>query len=272
MDYTKWSLPDAVQFLVAVLRNSNVNASQGLHYNNYGFDLYVDGLAKALWEAQLRGSNQFGYGGPDQQQLRAQTSVVFDAAWFLVQRGVLRIGVQFEGRQYEDGLGLSLTPFGHDWIKTATEDDFMIADGGAMQQRFGAHAKKLGAGYFQRATEAVVCYQAHAYLACCAMCGAGAESILLALASEKTGDPAKTLRDYSTASGRTITLNKIVGQADANTKRIFEAFVGLLSYWRDETAHGKHSHIGPDEAAISLIELLRFAMIADRRWAELTHR
>jgi hypothetical protein len=40
------------------------------------------------------------------------------------------------------------------------------------------------------------------YLACCAMAGAAAESILLAVAIAKTGDEDKMLKTYRAAGGR----------------------------------------------------------------------
>jgi hypothetical protein len=44
----------------------------------------------------------------------------------------------------------------------------------------------------------------------------------------------------------------------------------LLNYWRDSAAHGRNSHIGENEAYTALLLLLRFAMFASDRWAELT--
>jgi hypothetical protein len=68
----------------------------------------------------------------------------------------------------------------------------MLADKG---QRFAS-------GFVERAQEAVRAYNAHAFLAACAMCGAAAESIILALAVVKTGDEKKILDQYVSGGGR----------------------------------------------------------------------
>jgi hypothetical protein len=49
--------------------------------------------------------------------------------------------------------------------------------------------KVLGAGFLQRAGEAAGCHAYDNHLACGAMCGAAAESALLAIANAKTDDP-----------------------------------------------------------------------------------
>ena len=69
---------------------------------------------------------------------------------------------------------------------------------------------RFGPGFYERAQEAVRCYGAHAYLACCVMCGASAESILLAIAIAKKGDEEEVLRLYATAQGRSRVENNIV--------------------------------------------------------------
>ena len=47
----------------------------------------------------------------------------------------------------------------------------------------------------------MLCYQAQTYLATCTMCGAAAESILLALAIAHSGSEARVLAEYATANG-----------------------------------------------------------------------
>jgi hypothetical protein len=67
---------------------------------------------------------------------------------------------------------------------------------------FEALSSNFGQSFLQRANEAVQCHRFSAYLACCAMCGAAAEAILLAVAIKKTGDEAATLKTYGGQGGR----------------------------------------------------------------------
>jgi hypothetical protein len=99
------------------------------------------------------------------------------------------------------------------------------------------------------------------------MCGAAAESILLALAGEKR-DPTVVLNMYQGPNGRTKVQNLLIGQADEHTKRAFDRYMSLLSYWRDEAAHGRASKIAEDEAFTSLLSLLRLARYADESFTK----
>lgn len=128
----------------------------------------------------------------------------------------------------------------------------------------------FGPGFHERAQEAIRCYGAHAYLACCAMCGAAAESILLAVATRKKDEEA-TLKAYSAAGGRARVESMVLGQAKENTRREFVSFMGLLKYWRDESAHGRASQIADDEAYTSIALLLRFAMFVRDHMDELVN-
>lgn len=128
---------------------------------------------------------------------------------------------------------------------------------------------RFGAAFNERAQEAIRCYGAHAYLACCAMCGAAAEAIFLATAMAK-GDEQTTLRDYMGSGGRKKIENRILGQARQALAAEFNGYTGLLKYWRDQAAHGKTLGIGDNEAMTSLAMLLRFANFTSDNWAELT--
>jgi hypothetical protein len=102
------------------------------------------------------------------------------------------------------------------------------------------------------------------------MCGAAAESILLAVAVAKSGNEAATLASYRTTNGRRRVSDGIVGQARQAIAEQFRSATGLLSYWRDEAAHGLASTISEIEAHEALARLLRFAQFATDNWDELT--
>jgi hypothetical protein len=102
------------------------------------------------------------------------------------------------------------------------------------------------------------------------MCGASAESILLATAISKNKNENDVLKTYTTANGRKRIENMVIGQAKEHIKREFQGLTELLKYWRDEAAHGKASQISDNEAYTSLAMLLRFAMFVDGNWDGLT--
>jgi hypothetical protein len=101
------------------------------------------------------------------------------------------------------------------------------------------------------------------------MCGAAAESILLAAAIAKLGEE-KTLKMYATASGRGRIQKSLLGQASEHLQREFNNLSVLLKYWRDEASHGRPASIADNEAYTSLVMLLRLAQFASGKWAELT--
>jgi hypothetical protein len=185
----------------------------------------------------------------------------------------LRPGVTHYGAQATPdggaGNGYSITPFGHIWLKEGGQDDFVPTE----PERFGEilekYKSKFGAGFHERAQQAIRCYGAHAYLACCAMCGASAESIILAAAIAKERDEEGILKKYSSANGRRTIETILIGKGRKQIQDDYKAYSTLLKYWRDEAAHGKASNINDNEAYTSLALLLRLAMLINDNWDEL---
>jgi len=158
---------------------------------------------------------------------------------------------------------------GRSWIEQGAPDVFLV-DPDRLSQLFDKLSPRFGPGFLQRANEAVRCHRFGAYLGCCAMCGAAAESILLAVAVAKSGDERATLATYQTAKGRRRVIESVVGQAAQAIASAFRSATGLLSYWRDEAAHGLASTISEAEAHEALTRLLRFAQFATEKWKDLT--
>jgi hypothetical protein len=103
------------------------------------------------------------------------------------------------------------------------------------------------------------------------MSGAAAESILLAVAIAKAeGNEEEILALYRTAQGRRRVIERVVGNVRAAIADPFRSALGLLSYWRDDAAHGTASTISEIEAHEALSRLLRFAQFANDNWNELT--
>ena len=135
---------------------------------------------------------------------------------------------------------------------------------------------RFGASFHERGQEAIRCYGAHAYLACCTMCGAAAEAILLAIAvanepwiAMSKEDEARVLGQYNASGGRRRVENLILGKARRELHDEYVGYMTLLKYWRDQAAHGKVSDIKDNEAYTSLALLLRFAIFVNENWSEL---
>jgi hypothetical protein len=141
---------------------------------------------------------------------------------------------------------------------------------GRLAQVFSNLAGRLGNGFLQRSNEAAKCHAFGLNLGCCAMSGAAADSILLAVAIAKNGSEASIMKVYEGAHGRRKITDGIVGQARTAIAGPFRSATGLLSHCRDDAAHGDVSNISEIEAHEALSRLLRFAQFANDNWDELT--
>lgn len=195
-----------------------------------------------------------------------------EAAWAFVGRGILRPSTTFDGRTAPTmtGVHFGLTAYGRQWLEQASGIEVLPTEYGRFGQLLAGHADRFGAGYHVRSQEAVRCYQAHTYLACCGMCGAAAEAITLALAIAKTGDEKRVRRDYEGSGGRGRVERLLMAQQNAFVQHELPNYLDLLKYWRDSASHGLESPIQEAEAFTSLLLLLRFAQFAADRWADLT--
>jgi len=266
------TIDDAVAFLVDYLtRPKSEQGRLGLGVSNYGYDVHVPNLLDLYLNEVERSTEQY----PSQSSRGQLVSVSFyEAAWHLCRVGVLRPSVRdIQGQATADGAsgnGYSLTTAGRRWLArgTAAAATLQVDRLSTMFLKLG---ERLGDGFVQRATEAVACHKMGAYLACCTMCGAGAESVLLAVAIAKQQDEAKVLSAYKAASGRKRVMDMVVGGLKAGLASPFTSATGLLSYWRDEAAHGVESTISEIEAHEALGQLLRFAQFATDNWTQLTN-
>lgn len=252
---------DAVRFIVSSLRERK-------DFSAYGYDIYVREVVRSFL-LEERGATP-----RDVRSLLGEHSPPFlAAAWELSRRGILRPGIRQLGAQATDrgssGVGFSVTPFGNTWLSEETENEYVPTEPERFGEMIAPYRDRFGPGFHERAQEAIRCYGAHAYLAACAMCGAAAESILLAAAIAKEGDEEEILKTYASHGGRGRLEKKLLGQAKDWVKREFSGFATLLKYWRDEAAHGHRSGIDDNEAYTSLALLLRFASFVDEQWQEL---
>jgi len=253
---------DATKLLIQLLKNPDHGS-----FGAYGYDFYLPHAIITYFRKNSIAENK-AYGFLDKNM-----PFLYAAAWELCRRGILRPGVKKYGAQATDqgnaGDGYSLTPFGEIWLKEANKDDFVPTEPERFGEILSQYKDRFGIGFHERGQQAVRCYGAHAYLACCAMCGAAAESIVLSLAIAKTGDEARILKEYASAGGRIKLDNIIIGKSKLRLKEEYSVHTTLLKYWRDESAHGRSSKIGDNEAYTSLGLLLRLAMFVSNNWDEL---
>ena len=248
---------------------------RGLHgelpnngWGHYGYDLYLPTLVRSY----LTNERKLQYDQVE-RELSNLSPNFYAAAWELCRRGILRPGIRRYGQQSTDdgsaGNGYSITPFGKVWLSEGSKDSFVPTEPERFAKLLSSFRDRFGGGFYQRAQEAVRCYGAHAYLACCAMSGAATESVLLSIAIAKR-DEESVLHDYRRAGGRKKIEDSIVGKLDSATQTEFRGFSSLLHYWRDESAHGASKSIADNEAFTSLALLLRFCIFVDQRWNDLT--
>jgi len=255
-------LEDATKLLIKFLRKPNHGS-----FARYGYEVYLPAILITYFRQQ--GIQE------TEQKLRELSPIFYAAGWELCRRGILRPGVTHHGAQATAdggaGNGYSITPFGRSWLQEADQDDFVPTEPERFGEILANYKSKFGVGFHERAQQAIRCYGAHAYLACCAMCGASTESIILAAAIKKQ-NPESVLKAYASANGRHKIENIIIGKAKKHLQHEYKAYTELLKYWRDEAAHGKSSGIKDDEAYIALAMLLRLAMFIKDNWSELTKK
>lgn len=256
---------DAFHFIVRVLRESK-SPEYG---SNYGYEVYLPNIIRHFLTTVANLPH-----GEVEAQYRTVSPPFLAAAWELARRGILRPGVKSLGQQATDdgsaGCGFTITPAGRKWLGEAGQYDFVPVEPGRFSRLLDSFTPLFGPGFQERAQEAIRCYGANVYLACCAMCGAAAESVLLAVATAREGDADKVEKLYLGSGGRRRVEQLIVGQQQQSVREEFVGYLSLLKYWRDTAAHGRRSGITDNEAYTALAVLLRFAQFTQDRWAELT--
>ncbi|MEW8025805.1 MAG: hypothetical protein AB2803_19125 [Candidatus Thiodiazotropha sp.] len=254
---------DATNLLIQWLRDPDHGA-----YGSYGYDIYIPNLLHGFLTPEFRNNQQ-----AMEMRIRELIPVFYAAGWELCRRGILRPGVRHYRAQSTDegnsGAGYSITPFGAQWLAEADLDNWVPTEPGRFAEMLAEYRDLFGLGFHQRSQEAIRCYGAHAYLACTAMCGAAAESVILATAIEKTNEE-EALSKYRSSSGRRKIENILVGQARTQLKDEYAGYSVLLRYWRDESAHGTQSKVQDNEAYTSLALLLRLCKFINDHWDELT--
>lgn len=271
----RYTEEEALSRILSYLRQVQRNPSRSVQTD---VKLHIPDVVRAsLPELQEEWRNQHpNEMVPISLDTRTNSEPFFDAAWSLCTRGILRPAISYPQPPYPStpvtGADFRLTPYGEEWLSELSGYETVPAEYGRFSELLASHAHRFKTGFHVRSQEAIKCYRAHTYLACCVMCGAAAESILLSLAIAKTGSEDEVLREYMTNTGRTRIENKLLSHANKYVRQELPNYTNLLKYWRDAAAHGADTGISETEAFTSLLLLLRFAQFADERWAEITNQ
>lgn len=253
------------QQITEILTSWLKNPQYGRH-TKYGYEIYLPSLAFI----HLTQNHQISDQTSQVSIFKKHSGKFYSSAWELCRRGILRPGLtSYQEQSTDDGAsgnGYSITDYGRTWLQETNHEDFIPTE----PETFGkmiARYNIFGPGFHQRSQEAIRCYGAHAYLACCAMSGAASESIVLNLAIQKNGDEEKILKLYTNRDGRKkIEQLLMTGQSQFINDNIL-TFCSLLKYCRDEAAHGSNSSINEEVAFHSLAVLLRMARFCSEHQA-----
>jgi hypothetical protein len=252
------TVDDALSYLVECLRKEK-------RIGQNGYDVYTQSVIDMfLIERERLSRDDRGDAFRDRG---IEISPYFlSAAWELCRRGVLRPGLISRGHgdvgHNEVGAGYSVTKQGRVWVDRAGYEELATVIPGRFLELLTSHEKRFGRAFVIRGAEAIRCYSAHAFLACCAMCGAAVEAIVLAIALERLPEN-DVWKIYESAGGRGKLVEKLMKAFPDHVKREFQGYTALMTYWRDEAAHGQLSSILESEAFTSLLLLLRFSRYAD---------
>ncbi len=260
------SLQDAITLIERRMRTVSVagqrTGNRANDFTSYGYDIYLPSLAANGLHMEYHS-----------QEHKQAISVLMDAAWWYVGRGLLRPGIREAGLQsVDDGAsyGFSVTILGKDWLKRESPPELPVTSPSLMNALLSGHRARFGEGFMRRATEAVNCYDVRQYLACCVMAGAAAEGVILTAAIAKSGNEEETLRTYLGRNGRRSVEQTLTGQAQAHIRDDFQSYMELLKFWRDNAAHGAITNIAEEEAYLAIVNLSRFARFVEQNWDVLT--
>jgi hypothetical protein len=266
------SIDDAIALFVQKLRTAPaLSATYNPHarHTTEGCDVRVTDVLSDWWHREHR--NELAMPHPGEEDY----APFHDAAWELARRGILRPGPAFPGLRRVIGVthtesnGFSLTEIGRKWISQYDQEVPFPVDPGRFATLLISYGNRFGPAFKQRITEANGCYRTLNYLAACAMAGAACESILLAMGSAKIGEE-KALRIYTGRDGRRLLIKEITANLSSSLRQPVETAASVLSYWRDDAAHGHATEITEFSAHDALSRLLRFAQFVDRNWNQVT--
>jgi len=241
---------DAVRQVIEFLKQPDYHGCPA-----YGYDLYLHSFLTRYCQKNWGLSHQ-----DNQSTIHSLSPLFMDACWELCRRGILRpFPATTSGQGTSQGAGFSLTGFGEQWLKESAIDSFVPTEPDRFAIMLDPYTSLFGEGFQERAQEAVRCYKAHAFLACCVMAGAAAETILIKV-SDKLGI---TRGKYEQI---TKIRQKIISESDKGIKEPLIAYSDIVKIWRDEGMHHEAWETRGEKAYISLAMLLLLARFAKEKW------
>ncbi|KZK76642.1 hypothetical protein PsW64_04801 [Pseudovibrio sp. W64] len=251
------NLDEAISKTISAIKNNGAR--------HYGYDVHPSSVC--YHAADREASNDHN----KKNRLEREWYPLFqEAAWELTKRGWLRPGVSHHGAQAVADGGYSLTSYGSEQLSSLDENEIVLLQPGSLSAALKSYNKTFGDGFYQRSQEAIKCRNAQAWFACCAMAGAAAESVLLAVAIAKTSDEEKIIKQYRGSNGRRAILNLVTGNTKQHIRKNMEAFSGIIAIWRDEAAHGLVSAISVANADEAMRSLLHMCQFVEKEWGALT--
>lgn len=232
----------------------------------YGYDYFAASVARRVATLETKDK--------DPREIERKTAeyhnLFAEAGWVLSLRGILRPGVnELRGQALPEG-GYTFTDAGKAKVDQLDDATVLLFQSSSLISTFEGFEDRFGAGFVQRATEAVHCRDAGLWYSACAMCGAAAEAVLLETAVAKNGDREAVLRAYRASGGRSKILNLITGTASAYLKMTLKDFSGIIGSWRDDAGHGAAVNISEANAAEALRQLLHMCQWIQKEWDNLT--
>lgn len=267
------TIDEIQQYIINILQDYHQRGE--LHSNplsRKGYDVYLTAAVTAYIGPQDIYIEQDYQTRMSQAQHEKNCHKLFaDALWDFCRKGIMRPGVEYQLNStiQEIDEGFAITEYGENWLSKYGNNALLPANPDRFTQLFNDFQPLFGRSYFQRAKEAVSCFQVGTYLACCVMCGAATKSILLA-AAFVANDQEMVLKKYKGRDGRREVEKMLFTQAGAGHHEQYKKYTDLIKYWRDETGHGHETDIDVNEAYIAMLTLLRFAAFMRDNWNEIT--
>jgi hypothetical protein len=222
---------EAYDFLVAHLATIPANVGRHALVGTRDAHIYVPDLATRFWQRLAA----IPFGDLTDEHFRP----FYDAAWELARIGVIRPGrVAPKGQQMatnDFGEHWSITEFGFQWLADASKRSYL--DMSRLSEIFASFTSRFGPGFAQRAVEAVRTYRTGNYLSACAMVGAAAESVLLAVAIAKKSNEAEVLKMYQNSGGRSRVTAYVTGKSTPSVAPEMKNVQGGLKLSGDATPH-----------------------------------
>lgn len=191
--------------------------------------------------------------------------VFLDATWELCRLGIVRPGRRLSADEAR-GLRFTLTESGRQQLLDASAQGLVTVAGAAIVKELEQHTARFGEAFIERVKDAVTSHSAGAHLACCAMCGAAAETILLSLAIALGGDEDEVLKEYLSRSGRAALMKRIKARLSHSDSLQLETYAKPLDYWRDAASHGLPARVLSGTAFQNLQLVRHLAHFVAGRW------